>query len=184
MQKTLKDTEARMTAALEALGREFAAVRTGRASAGLVDGVRVDYYGTLTPVNQMASVSVPDARTLVIQPWEASQLGAIEKAILKSDLGLTPVNDGKTIRLVIPTPTEERRKQLARTVGKLAEDARVTVRNVRRDANEALKALARDKKVSEDEERRGHDQIQKTTDRYIAKVDELLKKKEQEILSF
>jgi ribosome recycling factor len=159
-------------------------VRTGRASAALVDGVRVDYYGTITPVNQMASVSVPDARTLVIQPWETSQLGAIEKAIMKSDLGLTPVNDGKTIRLVIPTPTEERRKQLARTVGKQAEDARVAVRNIRREANDGLKALARDKKVSEDDERRGHDQVQKTTDRYIAKVDELLKKKEQEILSF
>jgi ribosome recycling factor len=184
MQTTLKDMETRMMGALDALGREFAAVRTGRATAGLVDGVKVDYYGTITPVNQMASVSVPDARTLVIQPWEASQLGAIEKAIMKSDLGLTPVNDGKTIRLVIPTPTEERRKQLARTVGKLAEDARVVVRNIRREANDGLKALAKDKKVSEDEERRGHDQVQKTTDRYIAKVDELLKKKEQEILSF
>jgi ribosome recycling factor len=184
MQTLLKDIEARMNAALEALGREFASVRTGRASTALLDTVRADYYGTPTPITQMASVSVPDARTLVIQPWEAGQIGAIEKAILKSDLGLTPVNDGKTIRLTMPSLTEERRKQLAKTVHKQAEEARVAVRNVRREANEKLKALARDRKVSEDEERRGHDQIQKTTDRFIARVDELLKKKEQEILSF
>lgn len=184
MPDVVKDIEARMNSALETLAREFASVRTGRASTGLLETVRVDYYGTPTPVNQTASVSVPDARTLVIQPWEASQLGAIEKAIMKSDLGLTPVNDGKVIRLVMPSLTEERRRQLAKTVHKLAEDARVSVRNIRREANDKLKAMARDKKVSEDEERRGHDQIQKTTDRFIAKVDELLKKKEQEILSF
>ncbi|HEV8640774.1 MAG TPA: ribosome recycling factor [Methylomirabilota bacterium] len=184
MQALLKDIEVRMNAALDTLGREFASVRTGRASTGLLDTIRVDYYGTPTPVTQMASVSVPDARTLAIQPWEASQLGAIEKAIMKSDLGLTPVNDGKTIRLVMPPLTEERRKQLAKTVHKLAEDGRVAIRNIRREANDKLKAMSRDKKVSEDEERRGHDQIQKTTDKFIAKVDELLKKKEQEILSF
>jgi ribosome recycling factor len=180
----LKDIETRMTAALETLTREFASVRTGRASTALLETVRVDYYGTATPVTQTASVSVPDARTLVIQPWETSQLGAIEKAIMKSDLGLTPINDGKVIRLNIPALTEERRKQLAKTVHKLAEDARVSVRNIRREANDKLKALGKDKKASEDEERRGHDQIQKTTDKYIAKVDELLKKKEQEILAF
>ena len=184
MQTLVKDVEARMGAALEALGREFATVRTGRASTGLLDGIRVDYYGTPTPLNQMASVSVLDARTLTIQPWEASQLKAIEKAIMASDLGLTPVNDGKVIRLVIPPPTEERRKQLVKTVAKVAEESRVMIRNIRREANDKLKAMARDKKVSEDEERRGHDQIQKTTDKYVAKVDELLKKKEQEILSF
>jgi ribosome recycling factor len=173
-----------MNGAIETLSREFAAVRTGRASVGLLDSVRVDYYGTPTPVNQLASVSAPDARTLVIQPWEQNQLKAIEKAILTSDLGLTPVNDGKVIRLTLPPLTEERRKQLAKHVHKLAEDARVAIRNVRREANDRLKAMARDKKISEDEERRGHDQIQKTTDRFIARVDELLKKKEQEILSF
>jgi ribosome recycling factor len=183
-QSVVKDVETKMTSALEALGRELATVRTGRASAGLLDGIRVDYYGTPTPVNQMASISVPDARTLVIQPWEASQLKAIEKAIMTSDLGLTPVNDGKIVRLAMPSPTEERRKQLAKTVHKIAEESRVAVRNLRREANDRLKALANDKKVSEDEERRSHDQIQKTTDRFIAKVDELLKKKEQEILSF
>lgn len=183
-QSVIKDVETKMTGALEALGREFAAVRTGRASANLLDGIRVDYYGTPTPVNQMASISIPDARTIVIQPWEASQLKAIEKAIQASDLGLTPVNDGKIVRLAMPSPTEERRKQLAKSVHKIAEESRVAVRNMRREANDRLKAMAKDKKVSEDEERRGHDQIQKTTDRFVAKVDELLKKKEQEILSF
>ena len=184
MQTLLKDLETRMTAAIDALGREFATVRTGRVSAALLDGLRVDYYGTPTPVNQMASISVPDARTLVIQPWEASQLKAVEKAIIASDLGITPVNDGKLVRLTMPTPTEERRKQLVKTVHKMAEEARVAVRNVRREANDRLKAMAKDKKVSEDDERRGHDQIQKATDKHIARVDELLKKKEQEILSF
>jgi len=184
MQTVLKDVEARMNVALEALAREFATVRTGRASTSLLDPIRVDYYGNPTPISQMASVSTPDARTVVIQPWEGGQIGAIEKAIQKSDLGLTPVNDGKLIRLTMPTPTEERRKQLVKTIAKMAEDARVAVRNVRREANEKLKAVARDKKTSEDEERRAHDQVQKTTDRFIAKVDELLKKKEQEILTF
>ena len=184
MQDVLKDVDARMNAALDALSREFASVRTGRASTALLDTLRVDYYGTPTPVAQMASVSTPDARTVVIQPWEAGQIGAIEKAIQKSDLGLTPVNDGKLIRLNMPTPTEERRKQLVKTVAKMAEDARVAVRNVRREANDKLKAAAKKAHASEDEERRAHDQVQKTTDRFVAKVDELLKKKEQEILSF
>jgi ribosome recycling factor len=186
MQNVLKDLDGRMKAALESLGREFAAIRTGRASATLLDGVRADYYGTPTPVSQMASVSVPDARTIVIQPWEVAQLKVIEKAIQVSDLGLNPQNDGKVIRLVMPTLTEERRKQLAKAVGKVAEEGRVAIRNIRREANDKLKAMAKDKKapITEDDERRGHDQIQKTTDQYIAKVDELLKKKEQEILSF
>jgi ribosome recycling factor len=184
MQAVLKDLDTRMNTALEALAREFATVRTGRASTAILDAVRVDYYGTPTPISQMASLSTPDARTLVIQPWEAGQLKEIEKAITKADLGVTPANDGKLIRLTMPTPTEERRKQLVKTIGKMAEDARVAVRNIRREANDKLKALAKDKKVAEDEERRGHDQIQKTTDRFIAKIDETLKKKEQEILSF
>ncbi len=179
----LKDLETRMQAAVDVLTREFAGVRTGRANAALLDVVRVEAYGVQTPINQMASVSVPDPRTIVIQPWDASQLKEIEKGILKSDLGLTPSNDGKVIRLTMPTLTEERRKQLAKAVGKFAEDARVAIRNVRREANDKLKALAKDKKVSEDEERRGHDQIQKTTDRFTAKVEELAKKKEQEVLT-
>jgi len=184
MQDLLKDIDGKMTAAIESVSREFGSVRTGRASAALLDTVRVDYYGTLTPVNQVASIAVPDARTLLIQPWEATQLSAIEKAIIKSDLGLNPANDGKIIRLTLPTLTEERRKQLAKTVHKIAEEGRVVIRNIRREANDKLKGMAKDKKVSEDEERRGHDQIQKTTDRFVSKVDELLKKKEQEILSF
>jgi ribosome recycling factor len=183
MQTVIKDLETRMQAAVDLLAREFSGVRTGRANTALLDAVRVEAYGTQSPVSQMASVSVPDPKTLVIQPWDTSQIPAIEKAILKSDLGLTPSNDGKVIRLPMPPLTEERRKQLAKTVGKLAEESRVAVRNVRRDANERLKALAKDKTVSQDEERRGHDQIQKATDKFIAKVDELTKKKEQEILA-
>jgi ribosome recycling factor len=183
MQLVIKDLETRMQAAVDLLAREFAGVRTGRANTALLDAVRVEAYGSQSPINQMASLSVPDPKTLVIQPWDTSQIPLIEKALLKSDLGLTPSNDGKVIRLTMPTLTEERRKQLAKTVGKLAEEARVAIRNVRRDANERLKALAKDKKVSQDEERRGHDQIQKGTDRFIAKVDELIKKKEQEVLA-
>jgi ribosome recycling factor len=184
-QTVLKDMEARMTSAIDTLGKDFASVRTGRASTALLDPIRADYYGTPTPINQMASVSTPDARTLVIQPWEASQLKEIEKAITKADLGIQPVNDGKLIRLTMPTPTEERRKQLVKQIGKMAEDARVAVRNVRREANDKLKAMVKDKKapITEDEERRGHDQIQKTTDKFIARIEELLKKKEQEIMS-
>jgi ribosome recycling factor len=183
MQELVRDMEARMQGAADLLGRELAGVRTGRASTGLLDALRVDAYGALTPIGQLASLSVPDPRTLVIQPWDTSQIAVIEKAILKSDLGLTPANDGKVIRLVMPSLTEERRKQLARTVGKFAEDARVAIRNVRREANDRLKAMAKDKKVSQDEERRGHEQIQKATDRFIARVDEIARKKEQEILS-
>jgi ribosome recycling factor len=184
-QTVLKDMEARMTSAIDALGKDFASVRTGRASTALLDPLRVDYYGNPTPISQMASVSTPDARTLMIQPWEVSQLKEIEKAITKADLGIQPVNDGKVIRLTMPTPTEERRKQLVKQVGKMAEDARVAVRNVRREANDKLKAMVKDKKapITEDEERRGHDQIQKTTDKFIARIEELLKKKEQEIMS-
>jgi len=173
-----------MQGALDALGREFAGVRTGRASTGLLEGIRVDYYGTPTPVPQVASLSVPDPKTLLIQPWDASLLPAIEKAIMKSDLGLTPANDGKVIRLVMPPLNEERRKQLAKAVGKLAEDARVAIRNIRHDANKKLKTMEKEKKISEDDGRRGQDQTQKITDKFIQRVDELLKKKEQEILTF
>ena len=144
----------------------------------------MDYYGTPTPVPQVASLSVPDPKTLLIQPWDASLLPAIEKAIMKSDLGLTPANDGKVIRLVMPPLNEERRKQLAKAVGKLAEDARVAIRNIRHDANKKLKTMEKEKKISEDDGRRGQDQTQKITDKFIQRVDELLKKKEQEILTF
>jgi len=182
-QAIVKDTHERMDKALHHLQDLLRGIRTSRASSALVEHIRVDYYGNPTPISQMASVSVPDARTLVIQPWDASQIGNIERAIHKSDLGITPSSDGKVLRLTMPTLTEERRKQLAKTVGKYAEDARVAIRNVRREANEKLKTMAKDKHVSQDEERRGHDSIQKTTDRFTAKVDELAKKKEQEILA-
>ncbi|MFZ1060296.1 MAG: ribosome recycling factor [Candidatus Rokuibacteriota bacterium] len=184
MQAVIKEVETRMQGALDTLGREFAGVRTGRASTGLLEGIRVDYYGTPTPVPQVASLSVPDPKTLLIQPWDASLLPAIEKAIMKSDLGLTPANDGKVIRLVMPPLNEERRKQLAKAVGKLAEDARVAIRNIRHDANKKLKTMEKEKKISEDDGRRGQDQTQKITDKFIQRVDEFLKKKEQEILTF
>ena len=184
VQAVQKDAETRMQGALDALAREFAGVRTGRASTALLEGVRVDYYDTPTPLNQVASVSVPDARTLMIQPWDQSVLTKIERAIQKSDLGLTPVNDGKVIRLAIPPLNEERRKQLAKSVGKLAEEARVAIRNVRREAKEKVKAFLKDKEISEDDERRSEAELQKLTDRSTQKVDELLKKKEQEILEF
>ena len=179
-----KDAETRMQGAIDALVREFAGVRTGRASAALLEAVRVDYYNTPTPVNQVASLSVPDPRTLLIQPWDGSLLPKIEKAIQKSDLGLTPANDGKVIRLTMPPLNEERRKQLARVVGKLAEEARVAVRNIRREAKDKLRGVAKDKKISEDDEKRSETELQKLTDRFIQRVDELLKKKEQEILEF
>jgi ribosome recycling factor len=173
-----------MQGAIDTLGREFAGVRTGRASAALIEHIRVDYYNTLTPVSQVASLSVPDPRTLLIQPWDASLLSKIEKAIQKSDLGLTPANDGKVIRLSMPPLNEERRKQLAKVVGKLAEEGRVAVRNIRREAKDKLRALAKDKKISEDDEKRGETELQKLTDRFIQRVDELLEKKAQEILEF
>jgi ribosome recycling factor len=173
-----------MQGALDVLSREFAGVRTGRANTALLEGIRVDYYDTPTPLNQVASVSVPDGRTLAIQPWDQAALVKIERAIQKSDLGLTPVNDGKVIRLSIPPLNEERRKQLAKSVGKLAEEARVAIRNVRREGKEKVKALLKDKKIPEDDERRSETELQKLTDRFTQKVEELLKKKEQEILEF
>jgi ribosome recycling factor len=179
-----KDAETRMQGALDTLGREFAGVRTGRASAALVESVRVDYYDTPTPIPQVASVSVPDPRTVLIQPWDASLLAKIEKAIQKSDLGLTPANDGKLIRLTMPPLNEERRKQLAKAVGKLAEEGRVAVRNIRREAKDKLRSLAKYKKISEDDEKRSETDLQKLTDRFVQRIDELLKKKEQEILEF
>jgi ribosome recycling factor len=179
-----KDAETRMQGAIDTVGREFAGVRTGRASTALLENVRVDYYNTPTPLSQVASVSVPDARTLLIQPWDQSVLPKIERAIQKSDLGITPANDGKVIRLTIPPLNEERRRQLAKSVGKLAEDARVAIRNVRREAKDRVRALLKERKISEDDERRSEAELQKLTDRFIQKVDELLKKKEQEILEF
>jgi ribosome recycling factor len=182
--QTLKEVETRMQGAIDVLAREFAGVRTGRATQALLEGVRVDYYGAMTPVPQVATVSVPDPKTLVVQPWDMSLLPAIEKAIMKSDLGLTPANDGKIIRLTLPALTEERRKQLAKAVRQLAESARVAVRNVRHEAINKLRAMEKEKKISEDDGKRQQGEIQKMTDKFIQRVDEHLKKKEQEILEF
>lgn len=178
----LLDTEERMEKALAALDRDFAKLRTGRASTALVDGIRADYYGTPTPISQMASVAVPDSRTLTIQPWDKGGMAAVEKAILKSDLGLTPVNDGKIIRISIPPLTEERRKELVRVARKYTEETKVAVRNVRRDANESLKKAEKDKEITEDELKRATDEVQKLTDRFVSEADSRCQTKEKEIM--
>ena len=184
--ETTKEVEAatktQMNKALGDLHREMATIRTGRASPAILEGVRVSYYGTPTPLNQLANMSVPEPSLIMIQPWDVSQIGAIEKAILASDLGLNPANDGKVIRLSIPALTEERRKELVKHLHHMVEQHRVAVRNVRRDANEHLKHLEKDKKISEDDHHRSHDAVQKLTDSLIAQLDEAGKTKEAEIL--
>jgi ribosome recycling factor len=177
--KKLKDE---MERTLAGLNKSFARVRTGRASASLLDGIKVDYYGTPTPINQVANVSIPESRLIVIVPWDASIVGAIEKAIQKSDLGLTPTTDGKAIRLAIPQLTEERRKEIVKTVKKMAEEGKVKLRNLRRDANEELKAMKKNNSISEDELFKAQDEVQKITDQYIEKVDKVLAVKEKEIM--
>ncbi len=175
----LKDN---MDKALSALEKSFSKVRTGRASLALLDGIKVDYYGTATPLNQVATLSVPESRLIVISPWDSSVIGLIEKAIQKSDLGLTPSNDGKVIRLAIPPLTEERRKDLVKVVKKMSEESKVKIRNIRRDANEQLKELKKDNTISEDELYDHQEEVQKTTNKYIEKVDQVLALKEKEIL--
>ena len=177
----VKETRPRMDTVIEDFRRKLATIRTGRAAVSLLDTVLVDYYGTMTPLNQMASVHAPEPQMLTVQPWDQSQLGAIEKAIRGADLGLNPSNDGKLVRIPIPPLTEERRKQLAKQVHDIAEDHRTAVRNVRRDANERLKKMLKDKSISEDAERDGLDEVQKLTNQYIGKIDDLSKSKEQEI---
>jgi ribosome recycling factor len=179
----IKDTRPRMDAAVEDLRRKLGTVRTGRAAVSVLDPVVVDYYGTPTPLNQMASIHVPEPQMITVQPWDQTQLGAIEKAIRAADLGLNPSNDGKLVRVPIPPLTEERRKQLAKQVHDLAEEHRTAVRNVRRDANDRLKKLLKDKTISEDAERDALDEIQKLTNNFISKIDELAKNKEQELMS-
>ena len=184
--ETLKEISAdakhRMDKAIEDLRAELAAVRTGRASVNLLESVRVDYYDTPTPLNQIATLSVPDATMVVVQPWDVTQLGPIEKGIRSADLGLNPMNDGKVVRVPIPPLNEERRKDLVKHLHGVVEAHRVPVRNIRRDANEHVKKLAKDKKISEDEDRKAHDEVQKLTDDFIKKIDELSKVKEQEIM--
>ncbi|HEX8494671.1 MAG TPA: ribosome recycling factor [Pyrinomonadaceae bacterium] len=179
----IKEARPRMEAAIDDVRRKLATVRTGRAAVSLLDSVMVEYYGTPTPLNQMASVHVPEPQMLTVQPWDQTQLGAIEKAIRAADLGLNPSNDGKLVRIPIPPLTEERRKQLAKQVHEIAEDHRTAVRNIRRDANDRLKKMLKEKAISEDAERDGLDEVQKMTNTYIGKIDELAKTKEQEILS-
>lgn len=180
----LEDTRRRMNKVLEVMSHDLARVRTGRASVALLEGIKVDCYGTTMPITQVASLAAPEPRLLTVQPWDPTILGDIEKAILKSDLGLTPTNDGKVIRLPIPPLTTERRKELVKAVKKMAEDAKVALRNIRRDANEQFKKLKNDKQLSEDEAHRAQDEVQKITDEFIKKVDRLAAEKEQEIMSF
>ena len=183
---SVKEVEAnlktRMDKALTDLQHEMATIRTGRASLGILDHIRVDYYGTPTPLNQLANLHVPEPSLITIQPWDVTQIGPIERAIRVSDLGLNPANDGKIIRLPIPPLTEERRKELVKRLHGVAEHHRVSLRNIRRDANEASKKLLKDKKITEDDDKRAHEEIQKLTDGYIEKLDQAARGKEKEIL--
>ena len=172
----------KMDQILEHLRRDLAGVRTGRASLALLDSIQVSYYGSPTPLKQVAALAVPDPRLITIQPWEVSLIPEIEKAITTSNLGLNPTNDGKLIRLNIPSLTEERRKDLVKQVKKIGEDTKVRIRNVRRDTNEEIKKFLKDSKISEDDQRKGQEEVQKTTDQYITKIDEMIKKKEAEVL--
>jgi len=182
MEAMIKDTAARMERSIEAFRKELGKVRTGRASFSLLDGVKVDYYGTPTPLQQVGTLSVPESRLITVTPWDAKMIGPIEKAIQGSGLGLNPASDGKVVRIPIPPLTEERRKELAKLVRKMAEDARVAVRNLRREAIEKLKDRERKKEISEDDVKRGQERVQKETDACVKKIDDILKAKEQEIL--
>ena len=182
-QDVIKGTRPRMDTVIDDFQRKLATVRTGRAAVSLLDSVMVDYYGTMTPLNQMASVHAPEPAMLTVQPWDQTQVATIEKAIRAADLGLNPSNDGKLVRIPIPPLTEERRKQLAKQVHEIAEDHRTAVRNIRRDSNERLKKMLKDKQISEDNEHAGLDEVQKLTNTYIGKIDELTKSKEHEITS-
>ena len=182
-QDVIKATRPRMDTVIDDFQRKLATVRTGRAAVSLLDSVLVDYYGTMTPLNQMASVHAPEPAMLTVQPWDQTQVAPIEKAIRASDLGLNPSNDGKLVRIPIPPLTEERRKQLAKQVHEIAEDHRTAVRNIRRDSNERLKKMLKDKEISEDNEHDGLDEVQKLTNTYVGKIDELTKSKETELTS-
>lgn len=179
-----QETRENMGKTVAALKRELQRIRTGRASLSVLDGIKVDYYGTPTPLNQMATLAVPESRLITIQPWDASVIKDIEKAILKSDLGLTPSNDGKILRISIPPLTEERRKELVKVIHKICEDHKVTARNIRRDSNDLLKSLKKDGDISEDEAFRSQDEVQKITDEHIKLIDECYSEKEKEILEF
>jgi len=180
--QVFEELNERMDNAIAAFGRELGKIRTGRASLSILDGIRVDYYGQTTPLNQVASLSVPESRLIVIQPWEKKMCGEIEKAIMKSELGLTPTNDGKVVRIAFPPLTEERRVELVKIVKRMAEEAKVSVRNARRDANEMLKDLEKEKDISQDEMHKHLDDVQKSTDSHVEKVDEIASRKEKEVM--
>jgi ribosome recycling factor len=184
IEETIQEARDRMGKTITALENELKRIRTGRASASILDGIKIDYYGTSTPLNQTATVAIPESRLITIQPWDVTIIKDIEKAILKSDIGLTPSNDGKLIRIAVPPLSEERRKDLVKLVHKSCEEHKVAIRNIRRDSNELLKGFKKDGDVSEDDAFKAQDRIQKVTDEYIAKVDQVYKAKEKEILEF
>ncbi len=182
--EVLSDAKRKMEKVLEVMARDLSRIRTGRASVALLEGIKVDAYGTSMPLTQVASLAAPEARLLTVQPWDLSLLADVEKALLKSDLGLTPVNDGKVLRLPIPALTTERRKDLVKMVKKMGEEAKVALRNIRREANEDLKEMKKEKMLSEDEAHRAQEEVQKVTDEFIKKVDAQAAEKEKEIMSF
>jgi len=180
----VSETELRMKKTMESVSREFSEVRTGRAHPGLIEGMHIDYYGTLTMIKQIANISVPDAKTIVIQPWDISAIAEIEKAVLKSSLGVTPMNDGKIVRLSIPPLSKERRQELAKVVKDMGENGRVSLRTIRRDANEKIKKLKADSVISEDDSFKGQDAVQKLTDKFIAEVEKISESKNKELVDF
>lgn len=182
LKEVMHEAQDKMKKTIEAVQREFGTIRTGRASSSLVEGIRIDYYGTQTPLKQLAGISTPDPKLIVIQPWDASILGEVEKAILKSDLGITPVNDGRVIKLGIPQLTQERREELVKVIKKMAEDGRISIRSIRRDINEKIKGLEKGKTITEDESFNSIEEIQKLTDKHIKEVDGILLKKEKELM--
>jgi ribosome recycling factor len=184
VKELLHNSEEKMKKAVDSVAREFSELRTGRAHPGLVEGLHIDYYGTSTLLKQLASISIPDVHMIVIQPWDATAIAEIEKAIMKSNIGITPSNDGKLIRLSVPALSKERRQEMGKVAHKMAEEGRISLRTIRREAKEALEKLEKDKVVPEDDKFRGIDELQKSVDKYIAKIDELLKDKEKEILEF
>ena len=182
--KVLKEDKKRMEKTIEALKKDLGKIRTGRASLAILDGIKINYYGTLTPINQVASLSIPDSKTIMIQPWEPKFIQEIEKAIANSDIGLAPVNDGKVIRLNIPPLTEERRNELVKQTKKIIEQAKIAIRNIRRDMNDKLKTLQKEKKITEDELKKGQEKVQEITDEFIEKIDKIFEEKEKEIREF
>ena len=183
MKETIANIEVKMQKSIDALNNEYASIRAGRANPAILDKIKVEYYGTPTPINQLGNVSVPEARTLLIQPWDASVLKEIEKEIQKSDIGINPTNDGKVIRLNFPPLTEERRKALVKDISKIAENSKVSVRNIRRDGIDKIKALKKDNKITEDDVKEAEDKIQKITDKFVKNIDDIAKEKEKEILT-